>query len=99
MSYDLTIINQTATRTLLDGIVLVNNASGQIFGTLILITIGLGYFFLFSKEQKIDDLLVSSFITTIIGTVFMIADIITWPVYVGFFTIFIATFLLKWYMN
>jgi asparagine N-glycosylation enzyme membrane subunit Stt3 len=99
MSYDLTIVNQTSARTFLDSIVIVNNASGQVFGTLLLITIMLGYYFLFSKEQKIDDFLTSSFITSVIATLMMFASIITWQIYIAFLFIFIATFILKWYMT
>jgi len=100
MSYPaISAINTTSARTFLDGIVIINNASGQVFGILLLISVMFGYFFLFSKEQKIDDFLTSSFITSIIGTLMMFASIITFQILVGFLFIFIATFILKWYMS
>jgi hypothetical protein len=99
VTYDLSSINATNSNTLLDVFTIVNSQSGNVFGTLLLLSIFLGYYMLFSKEQKIDDLLTSSFITNVVATLLMFAGIITWQIYIGSLFVFIGTFILKWYMT
>lgn len=98
MTYDLSNFNATNSNTLLDLTTRVSSHT-PIFGLLLLIAIFLGYYMLFSKEQNINDLLASSFITSIVATLMMFANIITWPIYIACLFIFIAIFIMKWYMT
>lgn len=100
MAYQaITDMNQTNANTLLDVFNAVATGSNNIFGALILITIFLGYYFLFSKEQTIQDLLASSFITMIVASLFLFIDLITWPIYAAGLSLMLVIFMLTWWMS
>jgi hypothetical protein len=99
MAYDIiNTINASNTKTLADTFSVVSVASEGWFGGLILSIVFLGYLLLFSKEQKIDDLLASSFVTVIIGSLLFFANIVTWPILIAFITLFLLIFVLKWWL-
>lgn len=81
MSYDLSSLNATNTTTFLDVVTSVNNNSSSAFSVLLLLLVFFGYFFLFKKEDTITDLLVASFLTNIVSTLFLFIGWLSWPIY------------------
>lgn len=92
-------MNQSNARSLSDVFVAVNTSSGEMFGLLLLVTIFMGYYFLFSKEQKIDDLLASSFVTMVVATIFLFMNVIAWQIWIGGWAILIVIFVVKWWSS
>ena len=100
MSYEqIASINQSNANTFLDAVTTVSSASQGTFGFLLLLAVFIGYYFLFSKEQTINDLLASSFVTSIVATLLLAIQVVTWPIYIGCITLMIVIFVLKFWLN
>jgi hypothetical protein len=101
MAYDITALNSTNTNNLLDVLVALNTAGSQggvpIFGTSLLFVIWLFFFMAFKKEDSVKDFAMSSFLTSIIGVLMLLAGLLPWgiviiPVFVLFISLMVIIF-------
>lgn len=79
MTYNLTFM-ETSTN-LLQVTIAVNNASGNLFGTLFVYIFWIGSLLVMSKgSDPLVSLIGSSFFTSVVAIMFLILGIVTWPV-------------------
>lgn len=95
MTYNLDSLNATTTTSILSLFDNISTNSSYVFGTIILITIFFGFYFLFKKEETINDILASSFLTSIVGTLLLFIGWVQWPVYIVCLFILFGTFILR----
>lgn len=99
MTYEIGMLNASNTTSILDAFNTVNTNTGSSFVVFLLLSVFFGYYFLFKKEDNITDLLVSAFLTNIVGTLFLFIGWLTWPIYLislfVFFILFILYFVVK----
>jgi hypothetical protein len=99
LPYDLTVVNATNTNNILDAFIVVNNNSDGILGILILIAIFIGYLFMFGKEQKLNDILASSFLTSIAAILMLLIGLISWQATITIIMILFIVFIIKWWID
>ena len=77
--YNLDVFNSTNTHTWLDITMGVSNASGQLFGALILTIVFVMFFMMASrKTDQTNKWVISTFLTSVVGVLLLITDIINW---------------------
>ena len=99
VNYNLTAFNQTNTNTILDAINILNTNTNNAFGLLILVSVFFGYYFLFSKEQKLIDLVTSSFLTLIISLLMLFLGMIGFGIVFALIVLFLGLTLLYYWVN
>lgn len=78
MTYNLTSLQNVSNP--LQVVQIVNAASNQWFGVLVLLAIFIMSFMLFKKEDSYLDFMAASFITSIVGGLMFFAGLLTWGV-------------------
>jgi len=96
-NYDLSGLNASSTTTILNLFDSVNAGTNYAFGTILLIAVFIGYYVMFKKEEKMIDLMTSTFITTIIATLFLFIGWITWTIYIVMLMLFVTFFILYFF--
>lgn len=97
MTYDLTLFNSTNARTNLDLVEGVNTASGGLFIVMLLFVIYLILFITLNKAglDMIDNLIATSFLTSAIGVVLFLAQLLDWSYIMIPFSIFLLSLIVK----
>ena len=98
MSYDLSFVNGTNVTNMFQATIKVNEASNYLFGTLLMIAIFVGVYFAFKKEETIREWVISGFVSSIIGMLLILMNLVTWQILIGIIFIFFITFLLNFFM-
>lgn len=75
-NYDLTWMNSST--NLLEVVQDVNTASGNLYGTLILLAVWIGAYLVFKKEDGLQDFIVSSFIASVVAVMLVLIGLLTW---------------------
>lgn len=98
MVYDLSVFNTTNITNYLVLTQRINEASDHLLGTLIFITIFIGVYFIYKKEDSLKDLMVSSFISIIFGVLLISMNLITFQIFIGVVFMFILFFIILFYI-
>lgn len=99
MTYNLGLLNGTNGTNLLLATQGINQASDYVFGTFLAIAIYMGMYFLFKKEETIREMLISGFVSSIIAVLLILANLITWQIFIALLFLFFVTFLLNFFTN
>lgn len=90
-------VNGTNTTNMLQVTTQVNQSSNYLLGTLLVVSVFIGVYFLYKKEETAKEFLISGFVSSIVAVLFILINWITWQIFIALIFVFFLAFMITFF--